>query len=313
MRVRALVVVGLLVTTAGCGSLVANEPASTETLTPAAVPTDTAEPIDSPETTGPVIAPGLTTGNVTDPEALAARHESILDDTSYVWRESVRTYRVSDDGEAPASVSERYVARNGSRFLSRTTYRNLPGPTTGPRVVEYATFGNDSGVYKRWSGDGGGAEYAYEPPGSAQEDDAREAAASIRRYLTLESSVVSKRTWRGSTEYYLVSGTRETMPVGNVSDYRARALVRDDGFVLWLQVSFTKETSDAPKRVKYSSLYTDDGTADVETPGWIDDVQNDTVQNDTVQNDTLDAAGDGLGDAGASPDELPVPTTGRDR
>jgi len=100
------------------------------------------------------------------------------------------------------------------------------------------------------------------------------ATGPIRQYLALESARVT-RLDRGELRHYEVVGTRSRLPQeGAVTDYRANAVVRGDGLVRRLNVTYTveDERTGCRRAVQYSFSYrrVGDATVGVERPDWVD-------------------------------------------
>jgi len=266
---RLLGVIGL-VFLAGC-SLAgggAETAAESATLTPAPVPTATPTPADPV----PDVAPGLSTTGVADPGALVVAHVAAARETSWIWREQRRVNR-SHGTVTTNSTTEQLVRFAGPRTYYRWT--DVQSRRVGQDLQfreDYQQYADGRALYETWrSVVGGEVVYRQLETPSVDPSFVGFATAPVRLYLSLESARVT-RLDRGERPHYEVVGTRSRLPrEGAVTDYRARAVVRADGFVRRLNVTYTVERDRPDRRVdvRYSFSYRRVGTATVERPAWV--------------------------------------------
>lgn len=268
MRPRLLVALCALVLTAGCGGL-AGDTTDVETLTPAPVP-------PQPTESGPSVTsqpPGLSENSLSDVERLAERHVAVASDTSFRWESRLEDER-REDGE-PVSVTtiSTTVVRNNSRAFHRDDFARRSGSEANGTTLETFTraeYVTPSTRYRMVD------EVPNEEPTFQRDDQGRArwqysalSAESIVGYLDLDSSTVT-HVDVGQRPHYLINGTKSTVkPYGTVEDYRARALVREDGLVRRIEVRFNATFDRERHRVTYSAEYTDVGSATVAEPGWL--------------------------------------------
>jgi len=270
--IRRVVVVAVFVFLAGCSLAGGGTSVDRATLTPAPVPTAT----PTPEDPVPDVAPGLSTTGIADTDALVDAHVAAARETSWVWRERRNVTRVRGNVTA-TSVTEQRV-----RFVDpRTYYRwtDVQSRRMGQDLQfreDYQQYADGRVLYETWQSivenevvyrrldtpavDRGFVGFATEP---------------VRLHLSPESARVS-RLDVGQQRHYEVVGTRSRLPrEGTVSDYRVRAVVRADGLVRNLNVSYTVERERAPRRVRvrYEFGYRRVGNATVERPDWVDTAQ----------------------------------------
>lgn len=261
-----LVCVVLLAVTAGCNSLGAGGPeTATPTVTPAPVPAETAT-----ESTTPVVAPGVATTGITDLDRLTDSHVRAARNESWVFHERSRIT------QSYGNVTVNTTRNQSVRFVDPATYYHSSS-TRSIRVGQQLQFLQD---YERYA-DGSVAYETWYSPAESQtvyhRDDSPAvteefpgfATDRIGDYLALESATVS-RVDVGEREHFLVVGMRSSVPdYGPVDTYRARAVVREDGFVRSLNVTYTVEEEDILIEGSYNFTYTQVGNATVERPDWV--------------------------------------------
>jgi len=246
----------------------AKTPVESATLTPAPVPTTTPTPTDPV----PDVAPGLSTTGVADPGALVGAHVAAAGETSWVWREQRRVNR------SHGTVTTNSTTGQLVRFAGPSTYyrwTDVQSRRVGQDLQfreNYQQYADGRVLYETWRSVVEG-EIVYRQLDTPAVDPGFVgfATAPIRLYLSLESARVT-RLDGGERPHYEVVGTRSRLPrEGPVSDYRARAVVRADGFVRQLNVSYTVERDrpDRRLRVRYTFSYRRVGETTVERPDWV--------------------------------------------
>lgn len=264
MHWRHLVLL-LLAGTAGCNSF-AGPGTETQTVTPAPVPT----PPPTPEDPRVGIAPGLSADAVFDVHFLADRHEKAVRRTSYVWRESDSPYERYEGLSTNASVSQIVTVERSDTYTRVVPLKSFSENGHVRYYKEYEEFARGEVEYQKWrSKDGDGNAYRRRESVNANRTYAAIAAEAIRRYLDVDEETVT-RVDVGERPHYRVVGTRDSFPVeGSVENYRARAVVREDGFVRRLNVTYTIVRFGEQIETGYSFQYTEVGNATVETPEWL--------------------------------------------
>lgn len=268
MRVGVLAPLVVLIVLAGCSAFGGGQ--ATPTVTPADVP-----PEPTPENASQhSVAPGISPGNLTDVDHLADRHVDAIANASYAWNETQREYRPGGDGERVAVESRTHVERNETAFHRRTEYFGASPSRSGQYTYRLAEYGDGHVAYTMWlSSREGEPEFRRPDETALAPDHNLTVAESIRTYLDLEDVTVS-RVDVGQRDHVLVSGTlEEHASYGPVEEYRARAIVREDGFVRRLTANFTVTVDDRPIPVEYRFAYSDIGTAEVTPPDWLDEAR----------------------------------------
>ncbi|WP_436906882.1 DUF7537 family lipoprotein [Halosimplex marinum] len=308
--VRRLAVVAVLaVALAGCSALSGGgggaTPASTDTVTPMAVPTDT--PV---ETLSP--PPGVAPNGSVAPGALLRAHYAALDGRSFGWR---LDYRRSVEASGPPAaaaasnatvdVAERRlrVAANGSyRLTLRTT-----GATGG------AVYADDTGTYTRTARANGSA---YRSAGG--ELDYRHylrTAQTLGRYFSVEAATLSTVERDGRT-YYRVHVTHPPRALTNghakqtITDYAATAYVTRDGLIRALAVEYEYRLRDDLVTVSLRSEFRAVGATTVTRPEWVAELTGDRTATATPTTPSGTPATTPSGAQTAAPAGTPTAATG---
>lgn len=266
MRWRLLGLLALAVT-AGCGSLTGST-TDTPTVTPAPVPTASPTP-DEPRGG---IAPGLHAAGVTNPGFLARSHVERVTGTSYVWWSSQTASHHFRNSTVNSSASQVVTFENASAYHREVDQYETLLDGQLRRLDDYEEYADGDVVYRTWRTDDG---RAFRKNASANEsrEYAELAAVEIRRYLNLEDQRV-KRAQVDGGRYYEVVGNRSMLPrFGPLDSYRARAIVRADGFVRSLDVSFSAGRDNERIDVHYNFTYRQVGDATVSEPDWVDEAR----------------------------------------
>lgn len=269
MRLLLLGLLCVLVLIAGCSSF-AGDAGDERTLTPAPVPAQPTETPGSPDG----IAPGVSATNVTDVERLASSHVAVADNTSFHWRSSFEEGTWIDGELVDSTNRTTILRRNATRASQRTVMmQNDVGPDEAAGVrpefvtAEYATL-SDHLVMIR-NDPRKGSTFRRRAATRQRWDYSALSAEAIREQIGLnDTSVYSVEV--GERPHYLINGTRNSVsPYGSVEDYRARAVVRDDGFVRSLRVDFNVTFDGDYHHVTFTSEFSEVGTATVPEPEWV--------------------------------------------
>ena len=271
MRWR-LLTVALLAVTAGCEGFGVAGPGGGDTVTPAPVPTvaETATP-----TPAPTIAPGVTTRGVRNVSALVAAHVRVARDQRWVWTET-------------RGVSRRF--RNGTAstqtvwFVGERSYRReiegaaLPLDGESQHVEGVRSYADGTDRYTTWRSPVDGERvYRRESAPAAGERLAGLVAGPLHRFFPVEDATVT-RVEVGDRPHYRIVGSWTRVSHFNDATKSAtvRALVREDGFVRRLHVSYTVSEPGRWVRGTYNSSYRRVGTATLDRPAWVDTAANRT-------------------------------------
>lgn len=270
MRVRLAVLVAVVVLTAGCSSFVGDDRA-TPTLTPADVPTEPATP-DDPRNG---IAPGLTAANVTHPAYLAERHTAAVAETSYVLVQRYHEDRRFGTITSELDRTQRLVVENATTYRRDVSYRIEEMVDGELRSLHgYAEYADGHHLYRSWlASNGDGRTFRRNADPSRQRADyATLTQGQIRQYLTLENATVARVDVPTSDrEHFRVTGTRTSLPtIDAIENYTARAVIREDGFVRSLDVTYDARDNGRDVAARYNVTYGDVGTATVTPPAWAD-------------------------------------------
>lgn len=271
MHLRVLVVV-LVTVTAGCGSVVGlGGSPPTETVTPAPVPT----PEPTPEDPRMGIAPGVDANGIFDMDYLVQHHVSAAIGTSYVWEETDHQFYRARNSTVWSNSSQHIVVENGTTY--RRSASSIEILIQGQRefLQGYQEYANGDRRYARWI-QLGEPEPVYQtgPAIDASRQFASLPVGPIRRFMDLQDQQVERVSSIGDRTHYRITGTRSTLrQYGEVQNYTARMIVREDGFVRSVDVSFETVRADQNVTISYSSRYTEVGNARVTEPEWVPDVR----------------------------------------
>lgn len=266
MRRLSVMVFVVTVVLAGCNGVIGGDGESSATLTPAAVPTD--EPTPTP---APRLAPGLRGDGIENADALAAAHDTMLENTSFTRRLSV-TYRDANGTLRERTLVRSHVAADGrfSVVLERPIEPSTDHPDPereryyfdGTHLLAADTYANGTTVYRNASTDYGPVRRAY------AESDGEEIAGLFEGR---ETRVV--RIERNGTERYQVvsegpapqrrsDGSRGLPPNRSV-----RAFVDPEGLIHEVRLNRTGGVG-GNGRTTASLGYSGVGTTIVERPPW---------------------------------------------
>lgn len=267
MRLRVLGALVLVVATAGCGALVGGG-SSADTLTPAPVPTLAPTP-DDPRVG---VAPGVSTRGVTNPDYLAARHVAIASEMRYVLNVSYHEDRRLADVPATVDRRQRIVVENATTYRrdANTLQRRVGG--SYQFLYGYSEYANGRAKYVSWLGDNDTHRVfrRYDDPARSRPDYASTVASFVREFLDVETATVSRYDVAGSDrQYYLVVGHRTNLStVSDLENFTARAVIREDGFVRRLNVTYDAMDRGSVVSTHYTVRYREIGTATVSQPAW---------------------------------------------
>ncbi|WP_439027346.1 hypothetical protein [Haloarchaeobius sp. DT45] len=261
-RVVGVLAVVLVVTTAGCGSLVGAPDATTR------------EPFEVEETTrgelrsGPEVVPGLGWRAVTDAEALAESHRSVVAGNSRLLRQE-HTVRYENGSVRARTVGVTSVGEDGQVvYTLRST--GADAGVFGLRSTNYSAWTNGSVTVVRLERAGG---VEYEVLTGAHRVPTDSTGAERVRVLFERATVknVTARYWNGDT-YYQVDATVAPGDISGFADdelYRLSANVVNSGAVaqLTFRYPFVREDERYLREQVWSVGAV--GSTVVERPDWV--------------------------------------------
>jgi hypothetical protein len=271
-RTIAAVLLSVLVVLAGCSGVFGGDSRPTETVTPAAVPTDKPTPTPVPQ-----LAPGLTGEGIENPSALVAAHMSILQNKSF-------TVRSNSTGVAP----------NGSVIGRSMGTLHAGPPGEGVRRIPR---GNGTSTYSTWSKDGRAFQKRIFPNGTTtyrrfevySGERYGVGGVGLRSFLEpflIANTSVTERERNGTTLYLVRGSTRidEEYRRGNIS---LQMLVDSRGFIHSYQTVQEVEFDEDIARIISESRYSKIGATDApERPSWVATAKNRTTPTAGSQNRT---------------------------
>ena len=260
-------VVVVLVALAGCNGF--GGETSTETLTPAPVPSEAPE--SGP---GSTILPGISPDGEIEPAVLADAHRSAVQGWSFVWTESYErrarfgsvTDRTQGDRRLVFESPTRYFYSVEGSVIWRDSASILPAGG--------ALYADGDSRYVRLTADGD-VRYDRRPLDTAEAARFRSLSAqAVERYLALDSVDVTPIQVAGERQYRLVGGR----PAGDWSEqldaFNVTARVTSDGFVRNLSVSYALGSNNSYRYVTYQFDFTAVGSASPTEPSWLTAARN---------------------------------------
>lgn len=279
MRVRVAAAVALVVLSAGCSGFVGGGE-STPTLTPAEVPTP--EPTPTDPRVG--IAPGVTSSNVTHPGFLAQRHADAVEHTSYVLVERYREDRQFGNVTSDLHRTQRIVVENATVYRREVSNRHRAIVDGEAQYLHgYAEYADGNALYKSWlSSDDNQRVYRRSPDPTQRLAYGSIVMDEISEYLSLENATVTRYYVANSDyQHYQVTGSREALPTYSaVDNYTATAVIREDGFVRSLNVTFEAENNGREIDAHYTFAYSEVGAATVTPPDWVEEAREEPAGDD---------------------------------
>jgi len=255
----SLLVLTLLVVTAGCGGYGA--PTAT-TTPPSTNASSISEGMDDPPAAGNVLdlPAGLTMTGVTDAWALAAAHRDVLADQTYTMR---RQQTVRANGTLLWQATTTLQQGRGDRYVftmdtngTRGNVSNLTVVRTDSALVQRTTFTNGSTTYT---------------------NGANAATPSTKRYGGVYAVSQASETTvlgvveRNETTYFRLAAAnppKNTSTYADASNFTMLALVTSDGLVSEYGLSY--ETTRDEREVTVSTVvrFSDLGETVVNPPTW---------------------------------------------
>jgi hypothetical protein len=242
---RRVLVVGLVVVTAGCGSITGLQEGP-ETLTPVPVPEETATP--DPMTTLP---PGMTGAGVVNVEVLIDAHQSALSDQSFTFKS-----RLEYEGRGATTLvkvesERRYYYVNSPSSMIGNISQYADGETQYTRDFRYGLR------YRRSEVTNVSTVYGNIPE------------QFVELYLVVDNATVAETRIDGERYYeYRVENATGPRTV-DIDELRVRALIRADGFVRSVNATYVHETETGTVNVTDSFGYSRVESTTVERPGWV--------------------------------------------
>ncbi len=253
-RVCAVVATLLL---SGCSGFVTG-PESTDTVTPAPVPSESRG-----DPAGDRLPPGIIENRIVDTNALVNAHQQQLHNRSHQMR-----VRVTSDGNR----GQRLV-----RIESPTRYYWRDNASDSTWSV--TAFADGTHLYIRTNRSGSLSYNRGNVTGAPSTPTTR----LMKPFLQVGHVTVSKI--RVDTQVnYEIAGTYDVHPnIENFRNYSVRAIVTPSGLIRTLDVEYTTAASDGePTTIAYHYRYTAVGSTIVSRPAWVDNRWNQTIEQSAV-------------------------------
>lgn len=269
MRFRLAAVVALALL-AGCGSVVGLGGQSTETVTPAPVPTNS----PTPEDPRVGLAPGLDAEGIFDLDYLLQHHVEALADESYVWEERERNTYLSQNESLTESGSQTILVEDEYTYLRNVS--SLQRYQRGARqfLNEYESYADGDAQYTKYFSYGEvNVTYERTPSPPSADQFAQFAHSRFRSFLPTENVTVA-RLDGGDQQRYEIRGTRDTVPGYRGSEnVTTRAVIRENGLIEHVETTLVVDPEINPIRIHYETNYTTTDDVTVDPPTWFDDAR----------------------------------------
>lgn len=235
-----------------------------ETVTPAPVGTPPPTPAEM-ET----LPPGVTGNGVENAGALVAAHRAALGNQSHTWRDRYVRNGSNPDGGDDLDVYHRLRVENGTTYRYATNHRTIWRDGRQRHLGNYTEYADPSGEYLRYERLDSETQFRRSRPTTNGSADKGRAASAIGRFLDVQSGSVAVTRVDGE-RYYRVRGETPTFVVAQpIHNYTATALIRPDGFVRSLAVSYQLGRPGQLQSIRYRFEYDGVGTTTVDRPSWV--------------------------------------------
>lgn len=260
---RTVVALLACVALAGCSG-VTGVGDTDETLTPA--PVATPEPTPEPMETLP---PGVARNGVDNVDALVDAHRAALANQSYAWRDRYVRNGSNPDGGDDLDVYHRIRVENETTYSYATNHRTVWRDGRQRHLGDYTEYADPSGHYARYENVDGETQYRQSPPATDGAARSGRAAAAIGRFLDVRDGSVAITRVDGQRYYRFRGETPTFVSPQPIHNYTATALIRPDGLVRSLSVSYAVGRPGRLQQISYRFDYDRIGTTTVERPDWI--------------------------------------------
>ncbi|SEW11404.1 hypothetical protein [Halobacterium jilantaiense] len=281
-RLTALACV-LLVATAGCAGITAQDDATTT------APTQTTAETTATATTESVeqLAPGVTTDGVEDARALADAHQSALRDGGFVKHSNATRTNES----VIAARNQTFAVENESLWRLTTTGEGV-GVALGVTNGTYDTYADGSRVLWQLENDtAGNTSYGVMsitidgddqpvPPNQTFEQDTYQSLYERSHVYTLAANADSVEALDGGDGAVELSGSTSELSTRftRSGDVEFTATVSADGLVQSIELSYPSENATVERSLSFDTDVTDP----VEQPEWYETALNETDLNETT-------------------------------
>lgn len=271
-RTARLALVALVVL-AGC-SFPAQSDGGESTVTPAAVPGVDERGVEE----GEVALPGVYGGQVISAGDLSRAHGTALSNRMYRVRESLHwtsTGAETRDIDATVTAQTWYRDRTVVRH-ERQRRRAFVGVEADPQWTNTSTYrlGDDRLVRTVRNGS-----VTYERvPADATSGRIRDnTTVAVQQLLAVRNATIESIDWRGEEHALLVGRDPRHGVFSVVDDYRVRAIIRPDGLVRRLSVSYSQSALGRQRTTEYTVAIDPIPPDRIERPAWLERARNRTT------------------------------------
>jgi hypothetical protein len=287
--VAAPLALAAMLVLAGCNIGTGGGPDETPTLTPAPIPdgeraaaADTSGPGGPRLVDGRRLAPGLRTGGVADPFALASAHHDRLSGRSFTRADS-RTV-VDGNGTLRATRTDIAVARGGTPFLLTRSSVSAPRyDVDAPYSDTMLYHDGDAAFYRLVAADNVtyGADAGAAPAEVEADRTGRDAVLGLLttfRWEVTRLNIGDERRYRlESTAVVAPDALDDAYLLTAPRDAEVRMLVGPDGRVYRYRLEYETTYDGRRAGVTETARWSDVGTTTVDPPGWLDRARNETA------------------------------------
>jgi len=261
---RSLLLV-VLVVLAGCSG-VTDVDGDTTTLTPAPVPEYQTET----ETESDGLPPGVAGRGVNNVHYLVRAHRAATTDMSYTWTVE-RITNTSGPGADNSTVTQQVAhVEDETHYDYWTNHRTVQRGGRTRYLGNYTEYTDPSGRYIKYQDTDTNTQYGRSEPEPASARITEESTDAIGHYLDADHARLAVVLIDGQ-RYYELRGQNATFATTQpVENYTVTSLIRPDGFVRSITVSYQIGRGDKRRSVTYRYEYTAIGNTTVDRPDWVE-------------------------------------------
>lgn len=215
--------------------------------------------------------PGIDDDGLVDADQLGTAHARALGDTSYRLLIARQISAVSNETEVKEGYRE--ITVNDTERFRTESGGNLSVSEGGFGSIPVEVYADGNEVYRRV---GAGNDSVYLTGPSIRADRFRNRAQWFTSvYLSTDESDLSRTVVSGETLYY-IAATGNPSQFDDTVNYTAVAVIKPDGFVRSLDVSYERINNGTKRRVEFQLRYEERGGVKVSQPAWYPDARNAT-------------------------------------
>lgn len=259
---------------------------------PAAVETPTRDASTGTQTdtagrkTASSLPPGVNESGVADVTTLAVAHGRSIRDASYRLTLSRRITTADNQTGSRVQAGFRRIAVNDTMRFRTQSGGNISITEGGFGSLSVGVYADGQEVYRRVPR--GNGSVFLTGPAMRSGRFSNQVQRNVIVYLGTNQTNVSVRTNQTSetdsatrtevTEYVVTATGSPNVTSEPIRNYTAVAVVRSDGFVRSLNVSYNRMQNGRVEHVTFGLVYTQVGGVEIRTPEWYDRARNATAE-----------------------------------